>query len=333
LALAAAGIAVVVAVFFYALPKIADYSAVWSTLKELTWEQILLLAAVQTLNILTFAPPFMVAIPGLGFLRALTMTQASTASTYLLPGGAAVGAGIGFAMLRGWGIAAQTATLAVAVTGVWNQLFMLGAPSLALVMLTIAGGANPLLQTVAIVGLIIFAVAVAALAASFSDAGIARWVGNLAAQLSNWALARVRRNPVTWDGEALVRFRLAAIGLLRTRWWLLTLATIAGQMTVFVVLLACLRCLGVSSSDVSLVEAFAAWTLVRLLGSIPITPGGLGIVELGLTGALVGFGGANADVVAAVLLYRFLTIVPTLILGLIAGATFRLQRREPAAET
>src|SRR5262249_13395386 len=60
LALAAAGIAVVVVVFVYALPKIADYSAVWSTLQELTWEQILLLAAVQTLNIITFAPPFMV---------------------------------------------------------------------------------------------------------------------------------------------------------------------------------------------------------------------------------------------------------------------------------
>jgi uncharacterized protein (TIRG00374 family) len=236
-------------------------------------------------------------------------------------------------MLRGWGIPAQTATLAVAVTGVWNQLFMLGAPTLALVMLTIAGGANPLLQTVALVGLGIFVVAVAALAASFSDAGIARWVGNLAARISTWSLGKIRRGPVTWDGEALVRFRLAAIGLLRTRWLLLTLATIAGQMTVFLVLLACLRCLGVSSDDVSVVEAFAAWTLVRLLGSIPITPGGLGIVELGLTGALIGFGGNRAAVVAAVLLYRFLTIVPTLVLGLIAGATFRLQRREPAAGT
>jgi uncharacterized protein (TIRG00374 family) len=62
---------------------------------------------------------------------------------------------------------------------------------------------------------------------------------------------------------------------------------------------------------------------VRLLGSLPITPGGLGVVEVGLTGALVGFGGNNAEVVAAVLVYRFLTIVPTLLLGLLAGATWR----------
>ena len=70
-------------------------------------------------------------------------------------------------------------------------------------------------------------------------------------------------------------------------------------------------------------RASAAWSLVRLLGSLPITPGGLGVVEVGLTGALVGFGGDNAEVVAAVLLYRFLTIVPTVVLGLLAGATWR----------
>ena len=68
--------------------------------------------------------------------------------------------------------------------------------------------------------------------------------------------------------------------------------------------------LGVPASDVNVVEAFAAWSLVRLLGSIPITPGGLGVVELGLTTALVGFGGNQPDVVAAVLVYRFLTMVP-----------------------
>ena len=81
----------------------------------------------------------------------------------------------------------------------------------------------------------------------------------------------------------------------------------------------------------TLTEAFAAWTFVRLLGSIPITPGGIGIVELGLTGALVGFGGPNDAVVAAVLLYRVLTVVPTLVLGLVAGALWRRLRPEASA--
>ena len=70
-------------------------------------------------------------------------------------------------------------------------------------------------------------------------------------------------------------------------------------------------------------QAFAAWSLARLLGSIPITPGGIGVVELSLTATLIGFGGANAGVVAAVLVYRFLTIVPTIVLGLIAAGVWR----------
>ena len=104
------------------------------------------------------------------------------------------------------------------------------------------------------------------------------------------------------------------------------LTTVAGHLTVFLVLLVSLRTLDVSASEVSAVEAFAAWALVRLLGSIPIPPGGLGVVELGLTTALVGFGGNQVEVVAAVLVYRFLTIVPTLVIGLAAGATWKRYR-------
>ena len=136
----------------------------------------------------------------------------------------------------------------------------------------------------------------------------------------------IRKGPVRWDGESFVRFRGRTNQLLGRRWHVLTLATLTGQLTVFLVLLVSLRVLGVSGGEVSAVEAFAAWALVRLLGSIPITPGGLGVVELGLTTALVGFGGGQVDVVAAVLVYRVMTIVPTLVIGLLVGATWKRHR-------
>jgi uncharacterized protein (TIRG00374 family) len=91
-----------------------------------------------------------------------------------------------------------------------------------------------------------------------------------------------------------------------------------------------LRAVGVPAAEVSLVEVFAAWSLVRIIGAIPITPGGVGIVELGLTTALVAFGGVNAGVVAAVLIYRFLTVVPTLVFGGIAAIMWRSQQGLPA---
>jgi putative heme transporter len=324
-------VVVIGGVFLFVLPKIADYRAVWATIQELSWQQILVLAAATVLNIVTFAPPFMATLPGLGFLRALVVTQASTASTYIAPGGAAVGIGLSYAMLRGWGFASSAVTLSVALTGAWNQMFLLGAPAVGLALLTLAGGSNRLLQTVALIGLATFVVVLVAFGAALSRDHLARWVGDLAARLASWGLRLIRRKRVEWDGESLVAFRRDAVGLLRRRWWALTFATLAGQLSVFLVLVVCLRTLGVSESQVTLTEAFAAWTLVRLLGSLPITPGGIGIVELGLTGALVGFGGNNDGVVAAVLLYRVLTVLPTLVLGLVAGTLWRRLRPRQAA--
>ena len=332
------GIAVAVVViggtFLFVLPRIADYGEVWDTITDLTWRQVAVLGLAVALNIATFAPPYMAALPGLGFLRALVVTQASTASTYVAPGGAAVGLGVSWAMLRAWGFQRSAVTLAVTLTGIWNQLFMLGAPAVALALLAIAGGTTALLKTVALIGLVVFVVAVVAFAAALSTDELAHGIGDLTARLASRALRLVKRGPVTWGGSSLVAFRHDAIGLLRRRWWALTLATVAGHLAVFGVLVVCLRTLGVSTDQVTLTEAFAAWALVRLLGSLPITPGGVGVVELALTGALVGFGGDNEGVVAAVLLYRVLTVFPTLVLGLLAGVVWkRLRLREAAAAT
>jgi uncharacterized protein (TIRG00374 family) len=268
----------------------------------------------------------MAALPGLHFRQAFVVTQASTASTYVAPGSVAVGIGLSFAMLRAWGFVSAAVGLAVAVTGIWNQLAILAFPTVALVLLTVTGESHTALDTVAYVGLAIFLVVVGAFAAALSTPPLARRVGDLAARLVSRAKRLIRRKPVTWDGESFIRFRERTNSLLKRRWHVLTLTTLAGHFTVFLVLLTSLRVLDVSGSEVSAVEAFAAWSLVLLLGSIPITPGGLGVVELGLTAALVGFGGNQVEVVAAVLVYRFLTIVPTLILGLLAGVTWKRYR-------
>jgi uncharacterized membrane protein YbhN (UPF0104 family) len=296
---------------------------VWSVVKQLSWLQIAALVAATLLNLVTFAPPWMIALPGLGFRRAFVLTQASTASTYIAPGGAAVGVGLAFAILRSWRFSAGSVGLATALTGIWNQLALLGFPAVALALLTLKQEQNGLLQSVALIGLAVFVVAIAAFTGALATPRLAHFIGRETIRLVNWVLGIFRRGPVGWTADSFVRFRNRAVGLLRHRWIALTLATLAGQLSVFVLFLVSLRVLGVSAGEVGAVEAFAAWSLTRLLGSLPITPGGLGVVEVGLTTALVGFGGANAEVVAAVLVYRFLSIVPTLVLGLIAGAMWR----------
>ncbi len=319
----AAGLAVVVVAFAFVLPRLADYGEVWREVKSLDARSLGLLLIVTAVNLATFAPPWMAALPGLGYWRAFVSTQASTASTYIAPGGAAVGIAASVVLLKRWGYRTSAVALAAALTGIWNQLAALGFPALALGLLTVTGGQSPLLRTVGLLALVGFAVSLVLFVCALVSNRLARWVGTWALRAARWLARVARRREVRWNAETIVQFRRRTAALLSRRWHVLTLATLVGQLSVFTVLLTCLRTLGVTGSEVSLVEAFAAWSLMRLLGSLPLTPGGIGIVEVGLIGLLVGFGGSDAEVVAAVLLYRFLTIVPTLVIGLVLGATWR----------
>jgi uncharacterized membrane protein YbhN (UPF0104 family) len=323
LALAAVGLAFALATFAYFLPQIADYRDVWRVVRDLSWEWVLVLAAAAILNLLTFAPPWMVALPGLGFRSALVLTQVATALAIVVPAGAAVGIAGAYGMLRSWGFPSRDIGRAVAVASIWNQFANLSYPIFAVFLLTASGGDSPVLATAAFIGVAILGIAIAALAAVLASDRAATDIGDLTARLVNFVLGKLGRAPVLWGGPSFERFRHESLELLRRRWHVLTLATYCGTLTIFLVLLASLRAFDVPGSEVSVVEAFAAWALARILGSFPITPGGIGVVELGVTGALIGFGGNNAGVVAAVLVYRFLTMVPTVTLGLLAATTLR----------
>lgn len=320
---AAGSIAVVVVVFVFVIPQFANYRDVLDVVRTLGWEDWLLLAGAVVLNLATFPPPWMAALPGLSFREAMAMTQASTALSIVSPAGAAVGMAASYSMLRSWKFESGAVGLAVAVAGIWNQLANLAFPIVALALLTSQNEDHPALRTAAIVGVAVLVVVVTSFALILSRAEWATRIGDLAARTADRALRLVRRGPVGWGGASFVRFRSRALGLLRRRWHVITVSTLAGHLTVFVLLLVCLRVTGVTGSEVSAIEAFAAWALVRVLGALPLTPAGVGIVEVGLTGALVAFGAPSAEAVAATLLYRALTVFPTLALGLLAAATWR----------
>jgi uncharacterized protein (TIRG00374 family) len=325
---ASLSLGIIVATFAYFLPTIADYGAVWGIVKQLSWPQVGALLGATALNLATFAPPWQIALPRLSFMRAMQLTQASTALSIVTPAGAAVGAAGAIGMLRVWGFAARDTARAVTLTSLWNQFLNLTFPIVAVFMLTIVGEQSAALATAAFIGIAVLGIVVGGFVLVLVSRRLAQEVGDAVARFANWGLRKMRRGPVSWGGPSFERFRDDAGEFLERRWHVLTLASLAGSLTVFGVLVVSLRVFDVPSSQVSLVEAFAAWALVRIIGSIPITPGGIGVIELGLTGALLGFGGNNAGVVAAVLVYRFLTMVPTLVLGLVSAFTWR--RRQPA---
>jgi uncharacterized membrane protein YbhN (UPF0104 family) len=135
--------------------------------------------------------------------------------------------------------------------------------------------------------------------------------------------------------QGFLNFKLHAADLIRTRGRLMSISTLASDLCGWFVQLACLRACGVTAAEVSWEKSFAGYALIRLLTTIPITPGGLGITEVGLTAYLAsGAGSATTDrIAAAILLARALTFVAPIPFGAVNFAVWRwLRRRDAAAD-
>ncbi|HEV8687894.1 MAG TPA: lysylphosphatidylglycerol synthase transmembrane domain-containing protein [Gaiellaceae bacterium] len=318
---------VVAAVFGLVLPKIASYGDVAAELGRLSGESLAALIAVAALNVATFAPPWMAAFPGLGFRRAILLTQASTATASVVPGGEAVGAGFSVGILRAWGYSRGAIAAGLAVLTSLNLLTKVVFAVAAIVALLLTGGDTGPLGLLTAVGVAVAAAAVTVGVLFLRSDASARRLGELGGGLFERIRRLLRRQPGQPLADRLVHFRKETVGLLGRRGLSLAFWMLVGNLTVFLVLLVALRAVGISSGEINVVNAFAAWALVRLVTAIPITPGGIGIVELGLTGALVAAGGDQTEAVTAVLLYRAFTWLPPIVIGL---PSLLLWRRAPA---
>jgi uncharacterized membrane protein YbhN (UPF0104 family) len=326
----ALGVAFAAAVFAEVVPRIASYGSVAHRLGSVSWPWIVALAGGSVLDIVTTALPWQAVLPQLSFLAALAFTQASTALTTLLPGGAPLGMALSFGFLRRLRVDRGHAAFAVALTGIWSQVMILVYPLVGAILVFATGqlsGSTAIIAGVsAAAGVLIVGLAIAALRSE----GAARWLGDCAASVGARVATLFHRNPPEWSGEALARVRAERLVLLRRRWPRLTLATLANQLTAYLVFEFSLWAVGVSVGELPLGEAFLAWAIGRVLSSLPLTPGGIGVVELGMIGTLVGFGVSHSHIVAAVLLYRAVIVLPTLAVGLLSLPLIRRLGRAPA---
>jgi len=321
------GVLIIAGTFLVVLPEVASYGSVVEQFRRFTAVDVALLVSLAFINILTVAPPLQAALPGVGFWRALTSSQVSAAFSHAVPAGDALGAGAQVALYRRWGFSAHPIAVALALVGALNGLFFVVLPPFGLVLLQFDGDRHTGLLLIAIAAFVaLIAITAGAIAAIRSDAS-ARRVGAFAARLTAPALRIVRRGPAGDWGEHLVSFRHEAIDVLRRRWAGLLFGTAASNLAVFACVVAALRVCGASADQLSWQEILVAWSLTRLLLLVPITPGGIGVVELGMTGLLVAFGGNHAAVVAGVLLERALTFLPPIILGIVFGIHLGVSRK------
>ncbi len=318
-----ASLAIAVGLLAGVLPAIADIGEVWRSIQTLTWLESGSLLALAAWNIVTYQLVIMSALPGLTMGRAFVVGQISTAVTNTLPAGSAVGVGITYAMFSSFGFDAGSIAIAAVVTGLWNTFVKLGLPIVALAILSFQGQGNAALQSAAITGLAILVAAVGVLALTLARESFALATGERLGKIATAVARRFRRGPFEGWGDRLAGFRTQSIDLLRKRWHWVTLATIVSHLSLFAMLLTALRHMGVSADSVTGAEALAAFAVVRLLTALPITPGGLGVVEVGYTTALVVAGGDEELVLAGVLIYRALSYLLQVPLGIIAYTVWR----------
>jgi uncharacterized protein (TIRG00374 family) len=270
-------------------------------------------------------------LTGLGFLTAARITLASTGVSHVVPGGGVASVSVGYKLLTNAGVRGEHAGFALATQGLGSAVVLNVILWLALVVVIPLRGFDPVFGTAAIVGAVLLAVVGAAvLLLTRGRDATTRFVVRVAAKIPFVPEERVG------DGMHVLADRLTTLlrdkrllgkaGLWAGLNWLLD----AASLWVFV------AAFGVQVGPEGLLVAFG---IAYVLAAIPVTPGGLGVVEAVLTSMLVAFGAPRAEALLGVVAYRLVNFWLPIPLGALAyvslraGNSFRDEVAEVAAET
>lgn len=305
-----------VGIFAFAIPKFTDYSKVWEAMGAMSWAEYLSLLAATAFSVVAYWPQQTAAMPGLTIAQAAVTSQSASSIANSMPGGGLLGVGVSCAMYSSWGFSRAEIAISTGVTFIWNIFMKLGLPLIALVLLAVTGKVSVGILLGAFIGLAALGGAIVLFALVLWKEGLAERIGVSLARAAS-LLRRLVRRPQCRDwGEVAVRFRKQAIDLVARRWIALSVSTVVSHLAVYLVLLLALRHVGVSEREVSWAQVLGVFAFGRLVTAFPLTPGGLGFVEIIYIGGLVLAGQAHADVspvafqaqvVAAVLVFRALT--------------------------
>ncbi|SFB14305.1 hypothetical protein SAMN05216266_105192 [Amycolatopsis marina] len=251
--------------------------------------------------------------------RALALSYSRSAIAISLPAGSVVSAAYAFREFRAGGADRAAATAVMVLSGVLSLfglalLYATGALTTALVHLSAAWNTHPaptLAAAVVLVGLT--ATALHRLTA------VRRRNRDVPAEAASV------RPPRMWPWlAALVRPAVEAVTSSRgvaPRHWLLALAAATGNwLTDLACLFAATRAFGI---EIGLLELATVYLTVQIVRQIPLTPGGIGVIEISLLAGLAAAGAAESPAAAAVLTYRLLSCWLIIPAGLLAWLVLR----------
>lgn len=267
-------------------------------------------------------------LPGLSVRRALLLSLSGSAVANVLPLGGAAGVGLNYAMTRRWGFSAASFGAYTATTNVFDVAAKLVLAATAGVVLVLDSSTTALhLGTPTACLLLLPPLLLVSVLHPRSAARLGRGLD----RVSRLAGDLVHRPVTTRLARQLPDLAGRTWTVVRRRWGRLTVGT-AGYVALLALLFAgCLHTMGV---DLTLPLLVAGLATDRVLTLLPITPGGVGVVEGGTALVLTALGAAPEPVVSGVLLYRAFTYFAEIPVGGLSAMvwTLRTRRSTPARD-
>ena len=247
----------------------------------------------------------------------VTSQLSSNALSKVAPGGGAVGAALQYRMLVERGFEGGRVVGGLTIANLLTLAAVLAMPVLAIPAI-IRGLVPHDLVNVTLMGAGVFILLAGVGAWCFASDRPLRWIGRTVQRVRN--RLRPRAEPMTELPSRLLRERDRILHTLGTHWKGALLATVGRWTFDYLTLLAALAAVG-STPRASLV--LLAFCAAQLLAQIPLTPGGLGFVEAGLTGMLTLAGVSAGDAVLATFAYRLFSYWLPLPAGLVGYVLHR----------
>lgn len=314
-----------------ALPRTVDVSwyGVIPVLRAVHWPALAALVALWLLGLVVHTFVLTAAAPALTHRRALTLNMTGSAIANVVPLGGAAGVELNRRMMRAWGIDTRAFAGYTVLTNLWDVGSKLLLPIVGVAALARAGETvTPQLRTLSVLaagGFLGLAILTAVLLLSPRGAQL---VGQAIERALRAGLRLAGRDRALGVASRLDDLRRECVGLVAGGWVRMTVG-IAGYVALQCVLLGC--CLRLTGAGASWPDVLAGFAVERVLTVVPLTPGGVGVADLGLVGVLLTLGGDPAGVAAAAVLYRlFIFAIEIPVGGGVLGLWFLAQRRSPA---
>lgn len=315
---------VAVVVEYLLIPQLAGSRQSWHLLLDVDNVWLLVALALEAGSLLAYAVLSWTLLPEDGrpsYGRVLRIDLSTLAISHTVPAGSAVGLGLGYRLLTGSGVAPAAAVVAKATQAVGSAVVlnvMLGA---ALISSIALHGFSSVYGLVAIAGLIVLsAAAVTTVIVTRHEQRTSERVG--------WVLGRLPFVSAGAVGSAVstAALYLRRLGADRRLLRRVVVFALANWLLDAAALWACVRAFGHTLGPDGLLVPYG---IANVLAALPLTPGGLGVVEAFLIPALVGFSVPRGIAILGVLAWRAISFLLPIPIGLGTYLTLIVHRSDP----